>query len=186
MVKLSTWLAGKSHPPPAFLFFLVGAILTVLSTAEGLKVPAWPRFIPDGSQRTLSLAFGLAFLFLAILLDYLGQKRTVRSAPPIWVPVDLTQSFWLRRDRLTRTQRKILDVIERASFPDRPIDQNQIEQRFAEMTASEVFYRLEHLRLLGFLEHENHNGHGQNVYCLSSAYRRELERIGIDRPSYTA
>lgn len=94
------------------------------------------------------------------------------------------QSIWIRRDRLTRTQRRLLDFVERETFPNRSVVQSAIEQEFREASASELHYRLEQLRLLGFVEREHRASSKTAVYSLAPAYRRELERVGIDRRSY--
>ena len=70
---------------------------------------------------------------------------------------------------LSPTQRALFDFVTKAS---QPVEQRAIESAFADRTRSELFYRLETLRLLGLLESHVVQGTGTAtpvyVYKLSS------------------
>jgi len=74
---------------------------------------------------------------------------------------------------LSSTQRQILDYIR---AQNKKVSMNNINKQF-DIGRSELFYRLEHLRLLGFIEGEEIDEGG--VYYLSSAYKSELDALHL-------
>ena len=79
---------------------------------------------------------------------------------------------------LTGTQKQFLDYI--CQLGGGPVNQRDIERRFALFPTAEVFYRLEHLRLLGFLSNQkvDQDSSGKPIYAysLSSETRDLLSR----------
>lgn len=100
------------------------------------------------------------------------------------LPAELTQSFLARREgighkqedllrALLRYTRKASDRIEQSALLD------EIRRRHPEVTGSELYYRLEQLRLLGFITKELISESKSYRYALSSAYRLERGKIGL-------
>jgi hypothetical protein len=76
---------------------------------------------------------------------------------------------------LTGTQKQFLDYIHQVGGG--PVNQRNVERRFSLFPTPEVFYRLEHLRLLGFLSSlkVDQDSSGKPIYAYSlSAEAREL------------
>jgi len=95
------------------------------------------------------------------------------------VPDDLRQTFLARRVNIGRKQQSILRFIEtRAEKPDVSLGQEAISTRFKKdfpaTEDSEIYYRLEQLRLLGFIVKEKTENPFSYRYRLSPAYRKEL------------
>jgi hypothetical protein len=89
-----------------------------------------------------------------------------------------------RRARLSAHQKGILDFIEGKFFEGWPkVMQSTIEEGFPQYKKREIFYRLENLCLLGFLERQEigeRSGFQQFSYSLSQVYMLNLE--GVKRP----
>jgi hypothetical protein len=89
------------------------------------------------------------------------------------VPDDLRQSFTARLANAGSTQREVLRHIEKATAATgTTISQHDIEKRFNK-GGTESYYRLEQLRLLGFITKEGGARTGF-AYRLAPDYRREL------------
>lgn len=106
---------------------------------------------------------------------YIGEGENKSS---IRLPREYTFGYVARREALTLTQGNILKYMVRLSHAGQYVAQNTLEREFNQMRNSELFYRLECLRLLGFLESQKT---GQNVagsdrfsYRLSEDYRKEI------------
>ena len=91
------------------------------------------------------------------------------------------RSFAARRAELGNRQNAILNEITAAVIQGREVNQDTLEQAFPDIGERELFYRLEHLRLLGFLTSQEHRVDEHNVqryeYTLSRAYRSEIGNI---------
>jgi hypothetical protein len=95
------------------------------------------------------------------------------------VPDDLRQTFLVRRVNIGRKQQSLLHSIETgAAEHGVSVAQEAIGTRFKkdfpEAKDSEIYYRLEQLRLLGFIIKEKTANHTSYRYRLSPAYRKEL------------
>jgi hypothetical protein len=103
---------------------------------------------------------------------------TPRSAPEMSdVPAELTQSLLARRDSIGHRQEDLLRVLfHYIRQPDDSIAQSaildEIRKKHPNVTESELYYRLEHLRLLGFITKERLPQSPSHHYRLSAAYRR--------------
>jgi hypothetical protein len=105
---------------------------------------------------------------------------------PVWghlripnLPEDLRQTFIARRIGAGDTQALILRYIEKAAISNRKksaataVTERELRKRFS-MGGTELYYRLEQLRLLGFLEKTSLAPEHGFTYDVSSAYWREI------------
>jgi hypothetical protein len=109
-----------------------------------------------------------------------------RPDNPVWghlripsLPDDLRQTFGARRISIGETQASLLLHIERAAAKSRragspaAVTESELRSKFS-MNGTELYYRLEQLRLLGFLV-KARAPHGSGfTYDLSPAYWREI------------
>lgn len=108
-------------------------------------------------------------------------KHDLLSHPEF--PREYSLSYSARREALTQTQGFILKYFSNKSFAGQYISQDTLETQFSQFRASELFYRLEHLRLLGFLDSQktgqNQDGADRFSYRLSEGYRKEIGNPGV-------
>ena len=93
------------------------------------------------------------------------------------LPAELTQSLLARRDSIGHRQEDLLRVLfQYTRQPDDSIEQSalltEIRKEHPHVTESELYYRLEQLRLLGFITKERIPKSKSHHYRLSAAYRR--------------
>src|SRR5215510_9119710 len=89
------------------------------------------------------------------------------------VPNDLRQTFSARLASVGGTQPEILRFIQQTmGTTGTGVSQSSLEGRF-QQKRGEMYYRLEQLRLLGFITKEQQGGE-EFTYRLAPAYRREL------------
>lgn len=90
---------------------------------------------------------------------------------------ELSLPFVVRRDKQSEGQREILDFIERHTAVAESVSQTKLEEQFARHAGRHVYWRLEVLRYLGFLEKvdtgERHGNKPRFSYRLSTEYRNE-------------
>jgi hypothetical protein len=106
------------------------------------------------------------------------QTGTDPGVKNIRLPKEYTLSFPARRETLGQTQGSILKYMVTNSQGGRWINQATLNAKFEYMKGSELFYRLEYLRFLGFLESQitgqDKNGIDQFSYRLSEEYQKEI------------
>jgi hypothetical protein len=89
---------------------------------------------------------------------------------------DRRRSFSARRHRIGNSQNRILDFLGRRLLDGTYIKQSEIYDNFKD-TQTDLYYRLEHLRLLGFLTRRQIGKRGgvpEYEWTLSNNYRVEL------------
>ena len=109
-----------------------------------------------------------------------------RPDNPVWghlrspsLPDDLRQTFGARRISVGDTQARLLLHIERVATTNRvrglqtAVTESELRSRFR-MSGTELYYRLEQLRLLGFLVKTRADERSEFNYDISPAYWREL------------
>jgi len=106
------------------------------------------------------------------LVDYVKAKTFPRDS----IEDELRASFAAKRARIGSKQGQVLDYIT-AKLGQRPhIGQEELARQFADLKPA-LYYRLEMLRLLGFLDRAN-IGESRGVpvwgWTLSDSYRREV------------
>ncbi len=181
MDKFIEWVTSKFQHPFSLLFFLLGAVLLLLGLTTGLNVPGLQQLVPDVNFRWIALVLGAILLLGSVLLYYRppspAKAAPSNSAMPV-TPEELRQSFAARVDALTEPQRQLLSFVRREGLGRRFVSQDTVEARFNQWSKAELYYRLEHLRLLGFLERQrigtNEQGFDRFTYRISAAYQEEL------------
>jgi hypothetical protein len=103
-----------------------------------------------------------------------NQNDTAVSSNP-----SLPASFFVRKALISKTQKELLEYIERKNS----VQRNAIQKEFSSISSSELFYRLEQLRLLGFIEQgpigKASDTISTQMYRLSKSYRKEIkEKLG--------
>jgi hypothetical protein len=147
--------------------------------------------IPSDLREYRALIYGRplrAETFQRKLRDCLLEIAANPDRPdnPVWghlrvpsLPDDLRQTFGARRIGVGDTQVALLLFIERAASKNRrtgshtAISEAALKSRF-KMSGTELYYRLEQLRLLGFLIKTRADADSPFTYDLSPAYWREL------------
>jgi hypothetical protein len=166
MKDFFTKVLDKFHHPIGLLLFALGAILILLSVSQGLKIPGLENIVSEPSYRVTSLVIGTLLVLLSVAVALKGPKL------PLDLATELSKPLAERRAKISGTQEEILRYIEsRTPTPQSNMTEASIAKRF-NMSGSEVYYRLEHLRLLGFIVKESLGGKGNNYYRLSPAYRK--------------
>ncbi len=166
MKDFFTKVLDKFQHPIGLLLFVLGAILILLSVSQGLKIPGLENIVSEPSYRVTSLVIGSLLVLLSVVVSLKEPKL------PSDLANELSKPIAERRAKISDTQEAILRYIEsQAPTPQSGITEASIANRF-NMSGSEVYYRLEHLRLLGFTVKEGPGGKGNNYYRLSPAYRK--------------
>ena len=161
-----TKVLDKFHHPIGLLLFALGAILILLSVSQGLKIPGLENVVSEPSYRVTSLAIGSLLVLLSVVVS-LKEPRL-----PSDLANELSKPLAKRRAKISERQEDILRYIEsHTPIPQSSVTEASIAKHF-NMSGSEIYYRLEHLRLLGFIVKETSGGKGNNYYRLSPAYRK--------------
>jgi TIR domain len=107
------------------------------------------------------------------LTEYADKKTFARDS----LEQQLKSSFVARLSRIGDGQTRLLNYIAGKSGSGRLLSTDELTERFADLKSASVFYRLEQLRLLGFLQSTNIGEAGGKPvlgWSLSEAYRREV------------
>lgn len=106
------------------------------------------------------------------LVDYVKAKAFPRES----VEYDLRASFAAKRARIGERQGRLLDRVAAEPGGTTPIAEGELAKQFPELESG-LYYRLEQLRLLGFLDREKLAERGGGWvwgWRLSEPYRREI------------
>jgi hypothetical protein len=177
--KIIEWLMAKFQQPLSLLFFVVGAMLIFFGLSTGFKIKGMD-IAPNGHP-WLILSVGIAFCGLAVLIYYLPSRAG--AAQRRGEEEDITGSFVDLLDEpnlvTSEVQKRILNLF--LTLPGGLVRQEEITKLAQQkvdglknVSWSEIYYRLEQLRWMGFLT-KRRNG-PEYLYGLSSAYRRYLEK----------
>jgi hypothetical protein len=168
------WLTSKFKQQPLSLaFFVFGAILVLLGITGKLNIPyLGSPLAANEAHQVISIALGSCLLVIAIFVYYHppAEKRKDMPAPDLVhedgagnvpIPDDLRDSFSAKREALGygSRQAQILDFVVSEARRDTLVSLETVVKKFNQLSGSEVYYRLEHLRLLCFIEKA-----GKNVY----------------------
>jgi hypothetical protein len=183
MDKFLDWLSARFQQPLSLLFFLLGAFLILFGLSKEVKFGSG-NATPDLGHQWLSLAVGLGFCGLAVLFYYLPAKKDLTSRRKGETEaITGTFSDLLDKEYLvtSATQRRILNLFETLSGSG-VISQEEltatIQQKIGDLknaSVSEIYYRLEQLRWMGFVTKEDRGP--QFLYRLSEAYRQYLAKL---------
>jgi hypothetical protein len=178
MEKFTEWLTSSfTQRPLVLLFFIVGVVLVVVSLIEGIDVPGSQRVVVVDAYRNLALIIGLVCMIAAIPLDQMA-KREKKSADGVRAR-EVDWDFSQKSLFISSAQRKLLEFIRHEALQveatPRPVLRRQIQEKFPAYSGGELVYRLEQLRLLGFIEQDVNSEDGAfDLYRLSAAYRKAL------------
>jgi hypothetical protein len=89
----------------------------------------------------------------------------------------LKSGFAAKLSRIGDSQTRLLNYISSKSGSGRLVSTDELTERFDDLKSQSMFYRLEQLRLLGFLQSTNIGEKGGKTvmgWSLSEAYRREV------------
>jgi hypothetical protein len=166
------WLTSKFKQPLSLAFFVLGALLILLGITTSLEIPGLKHLVADPSFRWISIAFGFCLLLIALFIAYRPppQPEVLQDAGNLPIPEDLKKSFTAKRDSLGDRQTQILNFVISEATRYGSVSYETVARKFNSLSGSEVWYRLEYLRLLSFIEKG-----GENVYRLSKAYEQERE-----------
>lgn len=166
MDKFTQWLTDKFQHPLSLLLFILGTLLVLLGITKGFKVPYLEQLVSEGPYKWASLVLGVVLLLLSVYIYYhpvkeekeiTADEQIQSPAERTQMPAELQQSFGIRLASITSSQEEILRHIARTSFRaggDRSmVSGDSIRNHFkGRYEDRELFYRLENLYLLGFLE----------------------------------
>ena len=103
-----------------------------------------------------------------------AEKKTFARDP---LEQQLKSGFAAKLSRIGDSQARLLNYISGKSGSGRLLSTHELTERFDDLKSESVFYRLEQLRLLGFLQSTNIGDSGGKPvfgWSLSEAYRREV------------
>lgn len=166
------------------LILLIGVIVFAIGAAGGLPIGDPPLQVHDSGWRLALGGMGALLAAAGLLLVFRDSALGMKSSKGMdlfsnaSLPQELSQSYLQRKAGLTPSQSNLLYFIERAFHDHDAVSQDEIEAQFQDMTKSEVYYRVEHLRLLGFLEKRpagaDKHRFGRFSYQLSASYKKEI------------
>lgn len=111
------------------------------------------------------------------LVTYLNNAAYVSSRLPDSLKKELHQSYSNKRDKIGPTQNELLLFITEECLQHQAVTQRRVSEQFR--GTSGLYYRLEQLWLLGFLEKSQIGGRGgvpEYTYSLTENYRRTQRR----------
>jgi hypothetical protein len=164
------WLTSKFKQPLSLAFFAFGALLILLGITTGLEIQGLKQLAADPQFRWISIASGLCLLLVAIFIAYRPPAEPVLHNANWPIPEDLKKSFTAKRDSLGTRQTQILNFVISEAIRYGSVSHDTVAKKFNQLSGSEVYYRLECIRLLCFIEKP-----GENVYRLSRAYEQERQ-----------
>ena len=105
------------------------------------------------------------------------EDTTKKFHPPISLPTFLLGALLILVGLTAELNvwefKKIVPDPTRTSNPGTTLNEKELYEHF-NMDGSEMYYRLEQLRLLGLITKVDMGGKGKNYYRLSNAYRKEI------------
>ncbi len=198
MTSIFAWIKSSVQHPSILFFLLFGALLISLGLVTELPNPfgATSLKIEGDFERIGTMIVGLFFVGLAVLLMYRPpaswQAKTgrteVRNESKLeptkpnridGLPRDFDASFLARRSALSRTQKTLLALIEN----EKRIAFSAIKSELNMDSDAELYYRLEQLRLLGFIEKEKIEASSAVtivVYRLTTSYSDRWNSLPAD------
>lgn len=193
MKELLEWVRTRFQHPLILILFALGTVLLLMGVGQRLPWSEANALVADEPfERYGSLVIGGIFIVLAVVLMYRppkGWMRDTRPAETLRDPVQATgpsplageASLHNRRAALSGTQKRLLAFIE----GERTVFLDAIKEASGIGNDAELYYRLEQLRLLGFIESERieHGSSGEVtlVFRLSDAYLGANRGIAEDR-----
>ena len=170
---MSIWndIKEKFTPFITLPLFLLGIVLLLLGITTGVNIPTQGiSLISEPSFRAISIIIGSICIVLCLILNLAYKKPVVIIKPP----KEWEQPLLNRAANLTPTQSNILKYIrEKTENSSSNLGEIELGQQFKK-GGSEIYYRLEQLRLLGLISKSTLGGAGTNYYRLSDPYKEAL------------
>lgn len=153
--------------PLSVVSFIFAGVMLILGIAEGLKLPVLESIQPNNEFRVFSITLGILFFSFGIFTTYKPPKS--RRSSNTDIPDELKKSFSARRNILGAKQERILDFLLEEATHGKRVNQSQVVNKFKDfyqISDAEMYYRLEQLRLLGFVGKEESGKHesGKKLY----------------------
>lgn len=199
MEGMFEWIRTNFQHPAILMFIFIGVMLLTLGFVTDFSLPTTDQAfsLKDEKFRIPCIGLGILFIALAIFLMYkppAGWSKRKRQAPggknaaamlnempdALSVP---TESFHARRVSLSETQKSILSMIEQ----ERRLAFYVIKTEMGFDNDSELYYRLEQIRLLGFVEKEKLRESASSsvwIYQLAGPYAELLGDAEPDRTGF--
>jgi len=176
MDKVIEWLTQKFSHPLTLLFFLLGVVLLLLGLTTGFEIPVLQQVAPALEYQGVSLVLGVICLMFSLVVYYKPppKKQSDYKSRNEKTTIELPVSFFARKALISKTQTELLHFIEN----QKSTLISDIQIIFTDIATKELFYRLEQLRLLGFIEKKTIGQHNSTtntqVYYLSKKYQAEI------------
>lgn len=129
----------------------------------------------DESYIWLILSFLAGFIVGGALIYAIRPRSAPEEAAAVESEDEESPSWWLRRKGLSGSQLQILQFIEAQG--DTSIQ--DIQKRFSKVPDRELFYRMEQIHLLGFLDKER--GDNAVIYRMTADYAEAVEALQDDK-----
>ena len=200
MEKMFEWIRATFQHPAILLFIVVGVMFLALGFGADFPVPMTDQTFSLKDEKFMIPCIGLGILFiaLAIILMYnppVGWRgRGWHTSGSKNLPVtraEMTDAhpgagapFHARRAALSETQKSILSLIEQ----ERKLAFAVIKTEMAFDNESELYYRLEQIRLLGFVEKDKLKQSPNSsvwIYQLAEPYAELLGDAEPDKTTFT-
>jgi hypothetical protein len=181
------WL-DRFTQPIVPLLLICGFVLALAGGITSLSLATFGDTAINPAMAWPLFGLGVVCFAVGVLLSVVDQVR----GPPAALPDDFKAPLGTRANRLYPTQAHILAQLRTALRSGGGSEQEWMRDddvhallrkhvpAVAHATAGELFYRLEHLRLLGFLASTQERGNAADTrrhrYRLTPAYREELEK----------
>ena len=187
MDTLLQWFTEKFKHPLSPLFFFLGVGLILLGLTQGVPVGDKSSLQVDQELRYMTAAIGILCLAVSLLIYYKppsSPKRTEQVSESgivsdsnysaTGLPVEIMMTWVEKRNYLTATQREILRFLEIEGGSS----YRKIVDNFNKISSKEMFYRLEKLRLMSFIQLKRFGDEKSRFfeYRLSEEYTTEISK----------
>jgi hypothetical protein len=172
--------------PLSFLMFCLGALLLLLGITTGFSTLAVSE-----SLRPAALSIGVGAVAVAVVLSlYRGRPRAVTDEQrdaAVRASATASPHSEFKIADLSPTQKRLLRCIEDSTIAGSYVTKSSIENQIG-IAGSELFYRLEQLRLMELIDLTSLNPDDEDpsyAYRLSARYSAQLGRETEARPPRT-
>jgi hypothetical protein len=170
---MSIWndVKDRFYPFITLPLFVFGFIVLLIGITTGVKIPTQDiNLTSEPNLRIIAIMTGLGSILLSLILNLIYKNPNIPNPPEEW-----KQPLLIRAANLTEGQSDILQYIREKTehLPFSKLGEIELGKKFGK-GGSEIYYRLEQLRLLGLIAKENLGGPGKNHYRVSESYRKAL------------
>ncbi|GAB2197864.1 hypothetical protein [Sessilibacter sp. MAH4] len=188
-------LLHSFHSPLSAILLVIGIALIFMGLTDGIPVNGEITLSTQENFECASLAIGILAVGLSIVVYYKPpiimshggshDRNTASQASettqPLFSQIDamapeLTMSWLQKRDFISGSQKKLLSFVETRNS----VNYISLAQEFSDIANSELYYRLEQLRLLGFIVCHRMGNDANDVASIffrpSEEYQKELNQ----------